>query len=302
MNNTRIWIKAARPRTLLLSLSGTLTGGFLAATTTSPHFLPMILAAVTAMLLQVLSNLANDYGDFKKGLDDHDRVGPRRVLQSGELSESHFLRGIITTALLCALSGAALLLSAWPHLGWKTIAVFAMLGLLAIAAALLYTLGKRPYGYYGLGDVFCFLFFGWVAVAGTYSLATAGFDYLVLLPASAIGLLSTAVLNINNMRDYANDKAKGKNTLVVRLGLRKAFVYHLMLIVGSFLCLTAFLWLKRAAWQGYVFWLLFPFFIHDIHVIRLSLESGVPDRMLPRQVIFTFLFTVVFDIIVILTL
>lgn len=280
----------------MLSLSGVLMGGFLAASGSVFYLLPALLAALTALLLQVLSNLANDYGDFKKGLDDASRIGPQRALQSGELSESQLRRGIAITVMLCLLSGAALLLSAWSHISWKALAVFAVLGLSAIAAALLYTLGKHPYGYHGLGDLFCFVFFGWVAVAGTNYLATPGFDFLVLLPASAMGCLCTAVLNINNMRDYDNDKAKGKNTMVVRLGLKRSLVYHVLLIVIPFLLLTLFLVTKRTPWFTFAFWLLFPLFLKDLLTLHRSLESGVPDRLLPRQVIFTFLLTLVFGL------
>lgn len=292
----RIWIKAARPRTLLLSLSGVMMGGLLAASGQVVYPLSAVLAALTAMLLQVLSNLANDYGDFKKGLDDANRVGPQRALQSGELTETQLRNGIAFTALLCLLSGAALLLVSWSHVSWKELAVFAVLGLLAIAAALLYTLGKHPYGYHGLGDFFCFLFFGLVAVVGTNYLSSPGFDWLVALPAMAMGCLTTAVLNINNMRDHDNDKAKGKNTMVVRMGLKRAFFYHLMLVVLPFLLLTLFLVLKKTPWYTYAFWLLFPLFIKDLVTLHRSLSVGVPDRLLPRQVLFTFLVTLVFGL------
>ena len=269
-------------------------GGFLAAATGFFHPVAVVLAAVTAMLLQILSNLANDYGDFKKGLDNPDRVGPQRVMQSGALTESQMRRGILVVGMLTMLSGGALLLLAWSYFSWKELVVFAMLGLAAIAAALFYTLGKHPYGYHGLGDLFCFLFFGWVAVAGTFYLAANRFDPLVLLPATAMGLLSVAVLNINNMRDYENDQANGKNTLVVKLGLKTAFVYHVFLIVGAFVCLTVFLWLKHATWYAYFFWMMFPFFLMDLLTIRKTRYTGVPDRLLPKQVVQTFLLIFLF--------
>ena len=278
----------------MLSLSGVLLGGFLAAATGCFHPVAVVLAALTALLLQILSNLANDYGDFKKGLDNPDRVGPQRVMQSGELTEKQMRRGIAIVGILALLSGGALLLMAWSYVGWKELLAFAVLGMAAVAAALFYTLGKHPYGYRGLGDLFCFLFFGWVAVAGTFYLATNRFDPLVLLPATAMGLLSNAVLNINNMRDYAHDKANGKHTLVVKLGLKKAFVYHVFLILGSFVCLSIYLVLKRTPWYTYAFWLLFPLFLMDLITIRKMFESGHCDRMLPKQVIQTFLLTVVF--------
>ena len=257
-------------------------GGFLAAATGFFYPVMVFLAALTAILLQILSNLANDYGDFKKGLDNPNRVGPQRTLQSGALTERQMWRGIIFVGVLTLLSGGALLLTAWSHISWKELVVFAVMGLAAMAAALFYTLGKHPYGYRGLGDLFCFLFFGWVAVAGTFYLAADHFDPLVLLPATAMGCLSTAVLNINNMRDYENDKANGKNSLVVKIGLKKAFVYHIILIVMPFLCFTLFLWLQHASWYAYFFWLLFPFFLMDLLTIRKTLDTGVPDRLLPK--------------------
>ena len=290
----RIWLSAARPRTVLLSLAGVMMGGFLAASTGFFHPVIVALAALTALLLQILSNLANDYGDFKKGLDNPDRMGPQRVMQSGQLTDRQMRRGMVLLGILTLLSGAALLLTAWAYTSWKELIVFALLGLGAIAAALLYTLGKHPYGYRGLGDLFCFLFFGWVAVVGTFYLAANRFDPLVLLPATAMGFLSNAVLNINNMRDHANDKANGKSTLVVKLGLKRAFIYHVVLIVGAFVCLSLFLCLRRALWYAYAFWLLFPLFLQDLITIRKKFESGHLDPMLPRQVVKTFLLALVF--------
>ena len=274
-------------------------GGFLAASEPLYDPVPIFLAALTAILLQILSNLANDYGDFKKGLDDAERTGPQRVMQSGELTEKQMRRGITLTAVLALVSGVFLVFVA-AHLTWHELAVFAVMGLGAVAAALLYTLGKRPYGYRGLGDLFCFLFFGWVAVAGTYYLASKTFDLTILLPATAVSFLSNAVLNINNMRDYENDKAKGKNSLVVKLGLKRAFIYHVVLIFGAFLCLSIYLWLKQAPWYTYAIWLLFPLFLMDLITIKKTFESGCPDRLLPKQVVQTFLLTLAFGLLFLL--
>lgn len=259
---------------------------------------PFVFAALTAILLQILSNLANDYGDFKKGLDNAHRTGPERTLQSGALTERQMRIGIAVVLVLCLVSGGLLLLSVIiVHASLTTLIVFALLGIAAVLAALLYTLGKRPYGYRGLGDLFCFLFFGWAAVAGTYYLATIDLDFAVLLPATALGCCSNAVLNINNMRDYENDKANGKNSLVVKIGLKRAFAYHVFLIVGAFLCLSVFLWLKHAPWYAYAFWLLFPLFAKDIVTIWKTFESGQLDPLLPKQVRNTFLLTVLFGIL-----
>ena len=289
----KTWIKAARPRTVLLSLSGVLMGGFLAAPEPSFDPVSLTVAALTAMLLQILSNLANDYGDFKKGLDNIHRAGPQRTMQSGALTEWQMRKGLFFTAILTLVCGG-LLIFVFAHLTWHELVVFAILGILSVAAALCYTLGKRPYGYRGLGDLFCFLFFGWAAVAGTFYLVTKKLDITILLPASTIGLLSVAVLNINNMRDFENDKANGKNTLAVKLGLKKAYRYHVVLIVLPFVGLSVFLWLRHGSWFTYAFWLLFPLFFDDLRSIHQTLETGVPDRLLPKQVVQTFLLTLVF--------
>ena len=299
MASLKTWIRAARPRTVLLSFSGVLLGGFLAyktgPSTGSGALLCVLFAAITAVLLQILSNLANDYGDFKKGTDSAKRVGPQREMQSGAITEKEMKRGLAITAGLCFISGA-MLIFVFAGLTWQELVVFAALGISAVLAALLYTLGKRPYGYRGLGDLYCFLFFGWAAVAGTYYLATKNLDFSVLLPASAMGFLSNAVLNINNMRDYENDKASGKNSLVVKLGLRKAFVYHCLLIGGAFVFLTVYLVLHQAAWYSYLFLLLFSLFIKDLIAIKKTKPESL-DPFLGRQVKHSFLLVVVYGIL-----
>ena len=293
------WIRAARPRTVLLSFSGVLLGSFLTiktgSSTGSRTWLCLLFCALTAVLLQVLSNLANDYGDFKKGADGANRVGPQREMQSGAITEKEMKLGLAVTAALCLISGA-LLIFVFAGLTWQALSVFAVLGIGAVLAALLYTLGKRPYGYRGLGDLYCFFFFGWAAVAGTFYLATKQLDFSVLLPASAMGFLSNAVLNINNMRDYENDKASGKNSLVVKLGQEKAFVYHCLLIGGAFVCLTVYLVLHQAAWYSYLFWLLFPLFFKDLMAIK-NTKPELLDPFLGRQVRHSFFLVLVFGIL-----
>ena len=302
MASLKTWIRAARPRTVLLSFSGVLLGSFLAFDQLKPlspskdrPYFVILFAALTAILLQILSNLANDYGDFEKGTDGAKRVGPQREMQSGAITEQEMKRGLAFTAGLCLISGA-LLIFVFSGLTWQELAVFAALGIGAVLAALLYTLGKRPYGYRGLGDLYCFLFFGWAAVAGTFFLATKSLDISVLLPASAMGFLSNAVLNINNMRDYENDKASGKNSLVVKLGLKKAFVYHCLLIGGAFICLTVYLVLHQAAWYSYLFLLLAILFIKDLIAIKKT-KPELLNPFLGRQVKHSFLLVVVYGIL-----
>ena len=307
MATFKTWMKAARPRTLLLSFSGVLLGGFLSfktgpsmlrlcsATSGSGTWLCLLFCAITAVLLQVLSNLANDYGDFKKGLDGAKRVGPQREMQSGAITEKEMHLGIAFVSALCLFFGGVLIFIL-AKLTWQELAVFAALGIAAVLAAILYTLGKHPYGYRGLGDLFCFLFFGWAAVAGTFYLATKTLDFSVLLPASAMGFLSNAVLNINNMRDYENDKASGKNSLVVILGLKKAFAYHCLLIGLSFVCLTVYLVLHHAAWYSYLFLLLSLLFVKDLIAIN-NTKSELLDPFLGRQVKNSFLLVLVYGLL-----
>ena len=306
MAKLRTWIRAARPRTVLLSFSGVLLGAFLSvAASRSDIFATagrsgrqvVLFAALTAILLQVLSNLANDYGDFKKGTDSAKRVGPQREMQSGSITEREMKRGMAFVTTLCLIAGA-LLIFVFARLSWQELAVFAALGLGAVLAALFYTLGKRPYGYRGLGDLYCFLFFGWAAVSGTFYLATKSLDFSVLLPASAMGFLSNAVLNINNMRDYENDKASGKNSLVVKLGLKKAFVYHSLLIGGAFVCLTVYLTIKHAPVYSYMFAWLFILFYKDLKAIKKTKPENL-DPFLGRQVRNTFLLVLVYGVLVV---
>ena len=306
MAKFKTWIKAARPRTVLLSFSGVLLGAFLSvAASRSDIFATagrsgrqvVLFAALTAILLQVLSNLANDYGDFKKGIDSAKRIGPQREMQSGSITEREMKRGMAFVTTLCLIAGA-LLIFVFARLSWQELAVFAALGLGAVLAALLYTLGKHPYGYRGLGDLYCFLFFGWAAVFGTFYLATKSLDFSVLLPASAMGFLSNAVLNINNMRDYENDKASGKNSLVVKLGLKKAFAYHCLLIGGAFVCLTVYLVLKHAPVYSYMFLWLFLLFFKDLKAIKKTKPEEL-DPFLGHQVRNTFLLVVVYGVLVV---
>ena len=299
MAKFKTWVKAARPRTVLLSFSGVLLGGFLAyktgPSTGSGTWLCLLFSALTAILLQILSNLANDYGDFKKGTDSAKRVGPQREMQSGTITEREMKHGLAFTAALCLISGA-LLIFVFAKLAWQELTVFATLGIGAVLAALFYTLGKRPYGYRGLGDLFCFLFFGLVAVGGTYYLSTKSLDFSILLPASAMGFLSNAVLNINNMRDYENDKASGKNSLVVKLGLKKAFIYHCLLIGGAFVCLIIYLILHHSAWYSYLFVVLLLLFLKDIIAIKKT-KPELLDPFLGRQVKHSFLLVIVYGIL-----
>jgi 1,4-dihydroxy-2-naphthoate octaprenyltransferase len=221
------WIGATRPKTLPLALCSILLGSTLAYTNGSLSISTLVLAIVTASLLQILSNLANDYGDAVKGTDNEQRIGPTRAVQSGDISLPTMKKALWVTSVLTLVSGLALVMMS---VNTPTqIVLFLGLGISSMVAAVAYTVGKRPYGYLGLGDLAVLLFFGFVGVIGSEILHTGVFTLLSLIPAAACGLLSVAVLNINNMRDIDNDEASGKHTVPVRIGLQSAKQYHLVL-------------------------------------------------------------------------
>jgi len=245
MTGSSKWLQAFRLRTLPLAVSSIVVGSALAipGVDSAYRFRPLVLvlALTTAILLQVLSNLANDLGDHLHGTDNADRVGPRRAVQSGAIAPAVMKRAMLICGLLAFASGIALITYA---LGTNLLTlIFLLLGVLAIGAAVKYTFGSTPYGYSGLGDISVFLFFGLVGVCGTYVLHTQHFELSTLLPAVGFGLLSAGVLNVNNLRDVRNDKASGKNTLVVRMGFDTAKGYHGLLIIGG----LAFL-MMHTAW------------------------------------------------------
>ena len=220
------WIEAARPRTLPLAIASILLGNFLAYAAGKFSFLTAALAILTTLLLQILSNFANDLGDSKNGVDNKNRKVALRAVQTGKISPSEMKNAVILTASLSFISGISLLYFALQYAKAQTIITFIMLGLLAILAAIAYTVGKKPYGYIGLGDLSVFLFFGWVGTFGTYYLQTEILNYYILIPASGCGFLSVAVLNLNNLRDIENDRKTGKNSIPVRIGKIYGFYYQ----------------------------------------------------------------------------
>ena len=229
MNNFPVWLSALRLRTLPLAAASIIVGAGIAVHHQVFNPFIFLLSLSTALLLQILSNLANDYGDAVTGADDENRVGPKRAMQTGVITPKAMKNAIIITVVLTLISGLTLLMLALNDdlLGWL---IFLGLGVLAIVAAITYTMGKLPYGYRALGDIAVFLFFGLLGVIGSFYLYALSFDWLLILPASSIGLLSAAVLNINNLRDVENDRKHNKTTLVVLLGRNVAFKYHLCLI------------------------------------------------------------------------
>ncbi len=290
-----VWIEAFRLRTLPLALSVTLMGSLLAIADGTYHTIVIILSLVTTLFLQILSNLANDYGDALKGTDNEKRVGPQRTVQSGQILPGEMKSAIIIFALLSFLSGLGLLYAALGN-HFLTAFLFLLLGVGAIAAAIKYTTGDHAYGYKGWGDFFVFLFFGWVAVMGTYYLNTLQFRWALLLPASAMGFFSTGVLNLNNMRDTKNDKAAGKHTLASRMGYRKARYYHLsLLVLGWIFSLIYAVWQYRTPWN-FLFLLVFPLFLRDAVKIMKTADETLLDPFLKRLALSTLLFSLLYGI------
>jgi 1,4-dihydroxy-2-naphthoate octaprenyltransferase len=220
------WIEAARPRTLPLAISSILLGNFLAYAAGKFSFLTASLAILTTLLLQILSNFANDLGDSKNGVDNKNRKVALRAVQTGKISAPEMKNAVIIAASLSFISGISLLYFALQFAKPQTIITFVILGILAILAAIAYTVGKRPYGYMGLGDISVFIFFGWVGTFGTYYLQTEVLNYYILIPASGCGFLSVAVLNLNNLRDLENDRKTGKLSIPVRIGKLYGFYYQ----------------------------------------------------------------------------
>jgi 1,4-dihydroxy-2-naphthoate octaprenyltransferase len=242
MSNIKAWIVSLRLRTLPLALSTIFMGSFLAVESYSFRLSVLIWAALTTLFLQILSNLANDYGDALSGADNDERQGPRRMIQQGIISLKQMKRAIVITSILALISGLILIYISLKGAHLYAF-VFFLMGIAAIGAAIRYTVGNNPYGYRGMGDFYVFLFFGLLGVGGTYFLHTGQWEWPVLFPAIAIGFFSTGVLNLNNTRDIETDKKSGKKTLPVIMGRKKASWYHFLLIALGWTAML--IWLIR---------------------------------------------------------
>lgn len=288
------WISAARLRTLPLALSSIFMGTFLAIRANKFGFWIFLFACLTTILLQVLSNFANDYGDFKNGADLKERIGPKRAVQSGEISSKQMMKGILIVAFLSFFSGLILLYISFDGffslIFWK----FVGIGILCIVAAFTYTAGKRPYGYIGLGDVSVFIFFGIVGVMGSYFLFTKNIDLEIILPAVFCGLLATGVLNLNNIRDIVSDKAAGKITIPVRLGRKKAIIYHFFLLTFALLSLFAYVYFHRV--DKYYYLISLPLILLNAFQL-LKIEN--PDPLLKSLALTTLVSVILFGISII---
>ncbi|HLN52323.1 MAG TPA: 1,4-dihydroxy-2-naphthoate polyprenyltransferase [Lentimicrobium sp.] len=290
------WIHAARPRTLPLALSSTLLGSFLAWHDKPFKSAVLLLALLTTLFLQILSNLANDYGDSVNGMDNALRVGPKRAVQSGAIKSGSMLFAIIVTSLLALVSGILLIGFGFEfNLSAGTI-IFLILGLAAIAAAIKYTVGQNPYGYMGFGDLFVYIFFGLLGVLGTYYLHTNYFYWPLIFPASAVGLLSTAVLNLNNMRDIEGDAKSGKRTMAVILGSKKAHHYHLYLISFAWLCLIAYTLIHYEFPRQWIYLITLPIFIMHLKKVYTTTPPAALDPELKKLALATFATVVLYGV------
>ena len=290
------FIRAARLRTLPLSLSGIIVGSFLAAD--AGFFDPVIclLALLTTVEFQILSNFANDYGDGMKGTDNVNRVGPQRTIQSGAITPKQMLRAIWVTIAITLVTAIALIFRAFGLDDILNILIFFLLGIASIAAALKYTMGKGAYGYFGLGDLFVLLFFGILSVCGSYFLYVKSMDILVILPALTIGFLSMGVLNLNNMRDRESDEKSGKNTLVVKIGAEFARYYHYYLLISAFLFSLLYVVIRFENLSEFLFVVAFiPILVHGIRVAK-TVDPKLLDPELKKLALSTVLYAVLFGI------
>ncbi|ALJ01123.1 1,4-dihydroxy-2-naphthoate octaprenyltransferase [Rufibacter tibetensis] len=294
---TGTWVSAFRLRTLPLALSCIGMGGFLAAADHLSRWPVLLLCVLTTLFLQILSNLANDYGDTKHGADNQHREGPQRAVQAGQISPAQMRAAIVVFSLLSLVSGVALLWVALGTSGLYLFLFFLLLGFGAIWAAIGYTNGAKPYGYAGFGDISVFFFFGWVGVLGTYFLQTNRIFSELLLPASSLGFFSAAVLNVNNIRDLKSDELAGKRSVPVRLGALRARRYHWLLLTAGVLCTVVFVWVRENAtlWP----WLFLgsvPLLLYNGREVKRRQTAVQLDPLLKQMALSTLCFVVLLGI------
>lgn len=302
------YIKAARLRTLPLSISGIIVGGalglqdyiyntedFLFCSSTSYFWQTAIfwLAIVTTIGFQVLSNFANDYGDGIKGTDDN-REGESRMVSSGAITPKQMKMAMIITGAISLILALLLIYVSFGKDNFLFSIIFLGLGVTSIVAAIKYTVGKSAYGYSGFGDAFVFIFFGLLAVVGTYFLYTKNLNFTIFLPATTVGLLSTAVLNLNNMRDIVNDAKVSKNTLVVKIGAKSAKIYHYALIISSFLFSILYVIIKFNSPLQFLFVLAYLPILKHLFFVYNNKEELLLDGELKKVALSTFLFSILF--------
>lgn len=292
--NIQAWIFSFRLRTLPLALSCIGMGGFLAASVKAFDTAVFLLCCITTLLLQILSNLANDYGDSIHGADNADRKGPARMVQSGIISPLDMKRAVIVFVLLSFCSGILLLWKAFGN-NWEYFVYFFLLGIGSILAAIAYTIGKRPYGYAGLGDLSVLFFFGFVGVLGSFFLLTKTMRWIEILPALSCGFFSMAVLNINNIRDIESDVKAGKNSIPVRVGKRNASIYHILILFFGLASSIGYSILNFRSVEQFIYLAIVPLLvINGIAVYKK--ESLELDPYLRQMALTTLLFVGLFGI------
>lgn len=298
MSKFQSWLYAFRLRTLPLAFSSILTGSAIAFADNRNSFsvIVLVLLLITTLSLQILSNLANDYGDSEKGTDNDERIGPVRAVQAGLLSFAEIKRGIVVAIIFCLVFGIALLKFATQELNIGYGIFFFLLGLAAITAAIKYTVGKNAYGYQGLGDLFVLLFFGIVGVWGSYYLLAHQLHYSVLLPALSIGAFASGVLNLNNLRDRESDAKAGKNSLVVKIGEENAKKYHTTLIVIGFVASLVYVVLNFTSTMQFLFIITLPLFRKHLVAVWKIEDPRDFDPLLKQLAIGTFIFSILFGI------
>lgn len=289
------WI-SARVRTLPLSVSGIILGCFYAMSQSYFNWRIVIFALSTTLGLQILSNFANDYGDGIKGTDNDDRVGPKRALQSGVITPAAMRYAIFITGFLTLVSAMLLIYFSFKGKYFMYSIIFFVLGILAIASAVRYTVGKNAYGYRGYGDIFVFIFFGLVSTFGIYFMFSKQIDLILLLPATAIGFLSVGVLNLNNMRDQESDAKSNKNTVVVKNGNAWARKYHFFLVISAMILVLIFALLNDFHFDQYLFLFAYiPLTIHLFSVYK-NKDPKLLDPELKKLALSTFLLSILLSL------
>lgn len=289
------WFEAFRLRTLPLALASIGMGAFLAASSGYFDWAIFGLCALTTIFLQVLSNLANDYGDSVHGADSIERTGPLRTVQSGAISKAAMLRAIIICSILSLGSGILLILKAIGGFG-EIFWYFLGLGGLSILAAITYTAGKKPYGYAGLGDISVMIFFGFVAVMGSAYLYEQQINWLYALPSISVGLFSVAVLNLNNIRDIESDMKAGKKSVPVRIGRKAAVRYHWTILILGVITSVAFILINFEGLQQLLFLLATPLFFINARAVKVHTDSKKLDPFLKQMALSTLLFVLLFGL------
>lgn len=293
-NSLKIWLQAARLRTLPLSFSGIIAGAALALSEGVFNIYIGVLSLWCTLLFQVISNFANDYGDGLKGTDNDQRIGPKRVLQSGLLAASQLKRGIVFLSVVAVFSVLLLLTVSFGISNWPYFLLFFVLGIASIWSAIRYTVGASAYGYKGLGDLFVFLFFGLLSVLGSKFLYTLHISLSNIFPALVIGSLSVSVLNLNNLRDHENDRLSDKNTLVVKLGYKWGKRYHMLLFFLAFLASLGTAYFSFESSLNLLPLLVFiPLLFHLIKVSKTTSPSLL-DPELKKVALLTFLWSICF--------